>query len=212
MRLGIVTLAFLVACRGGTGASGSSSPAAATPGDVVEERVVVEKQPDGSIKRTTIRTTKRVVPAPAPPARPADPYPGDPVVRHNVEKINAYRGELGLAPLLYDAKISAFATRGSEQLSHDHVPHAHFAGNARGAPGFGSSAAENQGDPHGVPALDADRARSATKQVDTMLKLMMDEGPGGGHYDNMMNTRFRRVGIGLVQADGKLFMTNDFSD
>jgi len=41
---------------------------------------------------------------------------------------------------------------------------------------------------------------------------MMDEGPGGGHYDNMMNPRFRRIGIGLVYAGGRLYMTNDFSD
>jgi hypothetical protein len=45
-----------------------------------------------------------------------------------------------------------------------------------------------------------------------MLKMMMDEGPGGGHYDNMMNPRFRRVGIGLFDSGGKLYMTNDFSD
>ena len=45
-----------------------------------------------------------------------------------------------------------------------------------------------------------------------MLQLMMDEGPGGGHYDNIMNGRLRRIGIGLVYAGGKLYLTNDFSD
>ena len=161
---------------------------------------------------TTIRTTKRVVPAPPPPARPADPYPGDALVRYNVERVNAYRAQKRLAPLAYDAAISAFALRGSQQLARDHTPHAHFAAHAKGAPGFGPRAAENQGDPSGVPALDSDAARSGRKQIDIMLKLMMDEGPGGGHYDNMMNPSYRRIGVGLHYAGGRLYMTNDFSD
>jgi uncharacterized protein YkwD len=182
---------------------------------VVEEKIVYEKMPDGSTKKTTIRTTKRKVEAPPPPPRPEDPYPSDPLVRYNVEQINRYRSTKGLGPVLYDSKISSFATRGSQQLSRDHTPHAHFAANATGPtppPGFGSRSAENQGDPGGVPSMDGDAAKNGKKQVDIMLKMMMDEGPGGGHYDNMMNPRFRRVGIGLLYAGGKLYMTNDFSD
>ena len=41
---------------------------------------------------------------------------------------------------------------------------------------------------------------------------MMAEGPGGGHYQNMMNPKAKRIGIGLIEdGDGKLFLTNDFS-
>lgn len=189
--------------------SGAETPAS---GEQVEERVVLEKQPDGSIKKTTIRTTRRTVAAPPPAARPADPWPADPLVKYNVDRVNQYRAQKGLPALLYDASISAFARSGSEQLSRDHTPHAYFAANAQGAKAFGSRSAENQGDPGGVPPLDADRGRNGQKQVDIMLKLMMDEGPGGGHYDNMMNARFRRIGIGLHYAGGKLYMTNDFSD
>ena len=208
---------FYVFFACGLFACGGSSSSGASPGhpagtEQVEERVVLEKQPDGSIKKTTIRTTKRVVPASPPPARPADPFPADPLVKYNVDRVNAYRAQKGLPALLYDAKISAFARRGSEQLSRDHTAHAHFAAKAQGAPGFGSRAAENQGDPGGVPSLDPDPARNGRQQIDIMLKLMMDEGPGGGHYDNMMNARFRRIGIGLFYAGGKLYMTNDFSD
>jgi uncharacterized protein YkwD len=213
MPFAILSSLFLVTCSSPSNSQGGRR--AAHPrgsDDAVQERVVIEKQPDGSIKKTTIRTTKRVVPAPPPPARPADPYPADPLVKYNVEHVNAYRAHKGLAPLLYDANISAFARRGSEQLARDHTPHAHFAANAEGAPGFGSKAAENQGDPGGVPALDADARKNGHEQIDVMLKLMMDEGPGGGHYDNMMNVRFRRIGVGLFYGGGKLYMTNDFSD
>jgi hypothetical protein len=193
---------LLMACSG--------KPSAAP--DTVEERVVTERQPDGSIKKTTIRTTRHVVPAKPPPVRPADPYPADPLVRYNVERVNAYRAKKGVAPLAYDSAISSFAIRGSEQLASDHTPHAHFAASAKSSGVFPGAAAENQGDPGGVPSLDPDRARNGHRQIDTMLELMFAEGPGGGHYDNMMNARFRRIGVGLVYAGGKLYMTNDFSE
>lgn len=217
-RPALLPLVFFLASCGSSGSSTAptSSPKANESKDeVVEEKVVYEKMPDGSTKKTTIRTTKRKVEAPPPPPRPEDPYPGDPLVKYNVEQINKYRSTKSLGPVLYDTKISGFATRGSQQLSKDHTPHAHFAANATGPtppPGFGSRSAENQGDPSGVPSMDADAVRNGKKQIDIMLKMMMDEGPGGGHYDNMMNPKFRRVGIGLVYAGGKLYMTNDFSD
>jgi hypothetical protein len=42
---------------------------------------------------------------------------------------------------------------------------------------------------------------------------MFAEGPGGGHYDNMTDPAFARVGIGLVlDGTGRLYFTNDFSE
>jgi hypothetical protein len=215
----------LAGCGGGDG-TGAASPSRGHSGDsptvsdspgnrdgeVVEEKVITKRMPDGTIKKTTITTTRKVVEAPAPPPRPEDPYPSDTTVRYNVEQINKYRKTKGLSPVLYDAKISEFATAASRRLAKDHKPHAHFAAKAKGAPGFGSRTAENQGDPRGVPSMDADPVKSRKKQIDIMLKLMFDEGPGGGHYDNMMNPHFRRVGIGNVDVGGRMYMTNDFSN
>jgi uncharacterized protein YkwD len=177
----------------------------------VEKRTIVEKTPHGT-RTVTITTTTERVEAPAPPARPADPYPSDPRVRYNVELLASYRKKAGLPPLLYDAKISAFALDGSRRLSRDHSPHAHFRESGNGNPAFGSRSAENQGDPGGVPALDPNPDASSKKQISLMLKMMFDEGPGGGHHDNMMNPKYRRVGIGLHDSGGKLYLTNDFSD
>ena len=210
-------LALLVllasACVSGSASSngaGSSPAGAGDPGGgQVQQEVVVERMPGGSLRRTTI--TRRTVPAPAPAARPADAYPADPLVRYNVDQLNVYRARGGLPPLLYDAPLSAFATQGSQRLARDHVAHANFAEHAQ-ARRFGSRSAENQGDPGGVPALDADPWCNATKQVDIMLKMMMDEGPGGGHHDNIMNPKLRRVGIGIVVVGNRFYMTNDFSD
>lgn len=201
----------LAACASGEPARPVHTATSGRDGEV-ETQVTEHRMPDGSIKRTTRTTTRRVVEAPPPPPRPADPWPSDPIVRYNAERVNAYRADKGLPALLYDAKISAFARQGSERLARDHAPHAHFAAHAQGAPGFGSRSAENQGDPSGVPALDADPWKNATKQVDVMLKLMMDEGPGGGHYENIVNPRMRRIGVGIVYVAGRMYLTNDFSD
>lgn len=202
----------LVACGSkdggpaGHGGSVLANERASGPGD---QQVIIERMPDGSIRKTTI--TKRTVAAPAPPPRAADPWPADPLVRYNVERVNHYRAQGGLPPLLYDARLSAFATQGSRRLARDHVPHANFAEHAQ-AQKFGSRSAENQGDPGGVPVMHPDPWTNATKQVDIMLKLMMDEGPGGGHYDNIMNPKMRRLGVGNIHVNNRFYMTNDFSD
>jgi hypothetical protein len=175
----------------------------------VGRRTIVERTPYGT--KTTVVTT-RLVPAPPPPPRPADPLPGDPLVKYNLDVLNQYRARAGVSALLYDAKITDFARDGSRQLARDHSPHAHFMAHAQGAPGFGSRSAENQGDPNGVPPMGADAVSSEKMQIAVMLKLMFDEGPGGGHHDNMLNSKYRRVGVGLYEVNGTLYMTNDFSD
>jgi uncharacterized protein YkwD len=175
----------------------------------VRQRTVVERTPYGT--RTTVVTTREVE-APAPPPRPADPLPGDPLVKYNLDLLNQYRVHAGVPPLLYDAKTSAFALAGSAELARDHSPHAHFRAHAQGSPAFGSRSAENQGDPNGVPPMAADPVASGKKQIAVMLQMMFDEGPGGGHHDNMLSPKYRRVGIGVHEPRGVLYLTNDFSD
>jgi uncharacterized protein YkwD len=217
----------LVACGGSkresSSPTSSTSPAAATDGNSggddgsswTETKVI-----DG--KKYTITHTKKTVPAEAAPDRAADPYPADALVKYNVDAINAYRKKHGAPMLKYDAKISVFATAASKQLSGDHKAHAYFNAHIKtqlggedakkGKSGFGSRGAENQGDWDGVPRLDKNDLANGKQQIDVMMKLMYDEGPGGGHHDNMLNPKFKRVGIGLVYAGDKLYLTNDFSD
>ncbi len=207
-------LVLTVGCKPkpATYADGANPPA----NETTETRVVKE---GGKTKVVTI--TRKVVEAPAPPPRPADPLPGDPLVKLNLDVINAYRKKHGVAPVVYDAKISAFALAGSKQLAKDHKPHAHFNAKIKGQlgdpaamkgkSGFGSRAAENQGDWNGIPEL-APGAQNGKAQIELTMKLMYDEGPGGGHHDNMLNPKFRRVGIGLHYVGKKLYLTNDFSD
>jgi hypothetical protein len=220
--LKLLLVVALVACSGTKGASSPSSSKAAgeDPGATTTETRIVEK--DGKKYVETITHTKKTVPAEAPPDRPADAYPSDPLVKYNVDAINMYRKKHGAPPLKYDAKISIFATAASKQLAQDHKAHAYFNAHVKtslsdpdakkGKSGFGSRGAENQGDWDGVPRMEKNDLANGKKQIDVMMKLMYDEGPGGGHYENMINPKFKRVGVALVYVNDKLYLTNDFSD
>ncbi|MDB4946628.1 MAG: hypothetical protein JWP97_6162 [Labilithrix sp.] len=201
---------LLAACRPASSPAGVAADESAGSA-VTTEEVTYEKLPDGTTRKHTTTTTRSVGPAPAAPARPADAFPADSLARYAVERLNAYRAQKGLPPLVYDARLSAFALQGSQRLARDHVPHANMAEHGS-AQHFGSRTAENQGDPHGVPALDPDAVKSGQKIIDLMLKMMMDEGPGGGHHDNIMNPKLRRVGVGNAVVAGRFYMTHDFSD
>jgi Cysteine-rich secretory protein family len=124
-----------------------------------------------------------------------------------------------VAPLTLDTRLSTFALAGSTELSQDHLPHQHFidAINAGTlfASGFTGSAAENQGSPLGWPKLADDPSTNELLQIAAIQKAMFDEGPGAGtahgHYTNMMNPTYHRLGVGLVRVGSLLYLTNDFS-
>ncbi len=84
--------------------------------------------------------------------------------------------------------------------------------------GFTSMAGENQGDPNGWRVLSASCPTSNEEmQITQIMQAMFNEGPAGdagdhGHYENMMSTSFTRVGVGLIEVSGKLYLTNDFSN
>lgn len=142
--------------------------------------------------------------------------------KHNLAVVNSYRAKKGVAPLKLSASLSTFALAGSKELEKDHVPHEHFINAAKSGAlwhdGFKTTAGENQGDPNGWPRLVAnDPAANEKAQIDAIQKAMYAEGPGTGeahgHYENMMNPKFHRLGVGLLRASGGLlYLTNDFSD
>jgi len=136
----------------------------------------------------------------------AGPSSGDAALddarQYNLDRINAYRAMNGAPALKLDAALNDFAQAGSVELSQDHAPHAHF--KASYATCNCSVNAENQGDPNGwtvAPIHD---------QIDQILQLMMSEGPGGGHHDNIVNPQWKRLGVGIVNPGAKLYFTNDF--
>jgi len=146
---------------------------------------------------------------PSPFARTSDdssvPFNPTPEQQHAVDKMNEYRAAANVAPFTLDGRLSAFAAEGSNELAAGGDAHGHFAdaGNDIWQAGFCNDAAENQAP--GWPGGDADAV------IDSMLQSMMDEGPGGGHHDNIMNADLSRVGIGLVSQGGAFYFTTDFS-
>ena len=127
-------------------------------------------------------------------------------IQHNLNQLNAYRAKAGAQALQLDPKLNQFAQKGSLELKQNHQPHGHFQRVDVFESGFSGGAAENQGDPNGWPIRGGLNAT-----IDAILQAMINEGPGGGHHDNMLNPKFRRVGIGLVVDGDKLYLTNDFS-
>jgi uncharacterized protein YkwD len=136
-----------------------------------------------------------------------------PEMKYNLDAINLFRAGLKdpkVRPLALDIDLSNFAFAGSQELMSDHIFHKHFTDAGQllfTIYGFRIFAGENQGPSFGQP-----RAASVNVQIDQILKAMIAEGPNGGHYQNMANPIFTRVGIGLVvDGNGALYLTNDFS-
>jgi hypothetical protein len=139
--------------------------------------------------------------------------------QHNLDDINMYRAMMNIAPLVLDPQLCTFAGTGSMELSQDHMPHQHFIDASNDGTlwmdGFVSSAGENQGDPDGWPQASQDPVQNELDQIDQIQADMFAEGPGTGeehgHYTNMMNSEYTRLGVGLLEINGNLYLTNDFS-
>jgi uncharacterized protein YkwD len=132
--------------------------------------------------------------------------------QHNLDTLNAYRAQAGVAPLVLDDQLSTFSVEAASQLEATGQAHGYFmqqgASGALWQQGFCSTAAENQAPAWPLSSFGGDE--DAT--VDAILKAMMDEGPGGGHHDNILDPASARVGVGLiVDAEQQLWLSNDFS-
>jgi hypothetical protein len=137
----------------------------------------------------------------------------------NLDDVNMYRATKGIAPVRLDQTLCAFALAGTQEETMNHIPHAHFmaAGQKLFMEGFHTAAGENQGDPNGWGILvPNNKTQNELDQIDAIQKAMFDEGPGDGeahgHYENIMDPTFTRLGVGLIEVQGMLYLTNDFSN
>ncbi len=137
----------------------------------------------------------------------SSPGSADAHQQHNLDTLNRYRAQAGVAALVIDDRLNAFSTTAAMQLEATGQPHGYFMqqGSAIWQAGFCASAAENQ-----APGWPVNGDEDGT--IDAILQAMMNEGPGGGHHDNILAASSTRVGIGLVvDAQGRLWLSNDFS-
>jgi uncharacterized protein YkwD len=137
-------------------------------------------------------------PSPNPPGSP------DAYQQQLLDLINRSRASAGLPPYTFSPVQSAGTAScvGSYghsvhmaqvgQISHDQFPQDICIP--------WSAAGENVGEASG----------SESAAIQTLHQLMISEGPGGGHYQNIMSTTFTTIGIGLYYTGGTLWLTEDF--
>lgn len=115
-----------------------------------------------------------------------------------VELINGYRAKVGAAPLKRSSAVEAYANAGAAADAKSGRAHGHFSDTSGG----GIAWAENE-----VPGWPGNVRDVITES----LKMMWDEGPGGGHHDNMASKKWTEVGCGIfVTSSGKVWVTQDF--
>jgi len=111
-----------------------------------------------------------------------------------VDKINEYRATKGLAPY---ARWVAGETCADGQAKSDSET-----GQAHGA--FGACHEMAQDECPGWSGPPAD-------MIGKCLKMMWDEGPGGGHYENMSSTKYTKAACGFyTMTNGNVWAVQNF--
>lgn len=123
---------------------------------------------------------------------PATPEPVDvgEVREYARQFLNGLRAQKGIGPLAHDAELDAFAQRRAERYRHDQY--------ALLAPACGNCA-ELHGPAEGMWPMPAEQ------QVDTILSVMLREGPGQTDHDLMLSPAWHRAGVGLVNPGTDLY-------
>lgn len=111
--------------------------------------------------------------------------------------INHARTERGVSPLSLDFALNSFAQSCSRQLARDHRAHQYLAAHSEECP----ACAESQGDPDGIVAA------GVHDQLDAVLGAMINEGTGDPRDAPLLAPDRHRIGVGIVNPDGRTFFT-----
>ncbi|MDX9722169.1 MAG: CAP domain-containing protein [Myxococcota bacterium] len=119
-----------------------------------------------------------------------------------VDEINRHRAEHARPALSRSASLEECAASGAYSDSLSGVAHEHF----RATGGCGGVAfAENE-----IPGWPLSMYGSITQVIAQGTQMMMDEGPGGGHYENILADR-SAVGCGIyVTPSGEVWVVQNF--
>jgi hypothetical protein len=119
-----------------------------------------------------------------------------------LDTINALRATLGLKAVAWSASLEAFADQGARYDAERNAAHGHFSAFSKQAV---PSDAENA-----IPGWSLKNSKTVAKVVVDGAKMMWDEGPGGGHYENIKGDH-TAVGCGIyVTAAGAVWVIHDF--
>ena len=125
---------------------------------------------------------------------------------HNacVSETNRYRTGKGKPEVMQSAELEAYADEGA-QVDFSSSPHNHFSSTGGGGIAF----AENECPQQGNWTLPA--GGDATQVVIQCVAAFYSEGPGGGHYENMMGP-YAKLGCGIYESGGKITIVQDFGN
>ncbi len=123
--------------------------------------------------------------------------------------INNDRSAQGLSPLNWDATLAAGARAHSDlmaagcglqhQCPNEADPGTRITNEGVSWTSWGENAGYYGGD------------FDYSNDLQQIEQSMINEGPGGGHYDNIMSTSFQNVGVGVsIDANGYVWVTEDF--
>jgi len=120
---------------------------------------------------------------------------------HCVDVINSYRAMVGKPPLARSSSLEDYAAVGAMQDGISGNPHGHFIATSGG----GVASAENE-----VPRWPLANFGDVATVIERGTAAMWSEGPGGGHYENIVGS-YTAVGCGVyVSSDGLVTVTQDF--
>jgi hypothetical protein len=115
-----------------------------------------------------------------------------------VDTMNAYRATIGRAGMIRDGRLEQIAMNAAKQDYLARVPHQHFLQTS----GEGYALAENE---FGTSVSHYGSVRGA---LDFGIKAFWAEGPGGGHYQNIVQNS--RAGCGYYLDGDTIYVAADF--
>jgi hypothetical protein len=133
---------------------------------------------------------------------PTDPDDLETQLQHCVDVINDHRARHGLAPLSRSRELEDCAMDGARSDAASGMAHDHFSRTG----GCGVAFSENE-----IPGWDLGMSGGVLGVIEDGTQMMMDEGPGGGHYENIVGAN-NSVGCGVhVTASGSVWVVQDFN-
>jgi uncharacterized protein YkwD len=118
-----------------------------------------------------------------------------------VDEINRYRSENGKSTLSRSGSLEGYADEGARSDASTGTPHGHFIETGGG----GIADAENE-----IPGWPIGWFGSVKEVIGEGIQAMMGEGPGGGHYENILGNH-TQAGCGIyVTGDEAVWVVMDF--
>jgi hypothetical protein len=118
-----------------------------------------------------------------------------------VQETNRYRTDNGRPAVTQSAQLEDYADEGA-QVDHASSPHNHFSSTSGGGIAF----AENE-----CPHWDLSFGGGDEKMlIAECIAAFFSEGPGGGHYENMMNAQYSTLGCGIFKSGTDYTIIQDF--